>query len=128
MNSQRERFRNYATSEIKLFETSRRMIYAQVFTVTAAFILFVSYLIWIYPSIPEIIPIHFDINWTPNRWAHKSELFIVAGIAAIFPAINTILVLKFGRYGKELMIFLGVIFLLAITLFFGIIYTIKSMI
>ncbi len=69
-----------------------------------------------------------DNNWNPNRWAHKSELFIIASVAAIFSVINTILALKFGRYGKELIIFLGVVFILVIALFFGIVYLTQSVI
>ena len=81
-----------------------------------------------YPSLPEVIPVNFDINWNPNRWGHKSELFLIAGIAAIFPIINTVLALKFGRSGKELMLFLGAVFVLVIVLFFGIVYFTQSVI
>jgi hypothetical protein len=64
----------------------------------------------------------------PNRWGHKSELFFIAGIAAIFPVINTIFVLKFGKYGKTLTIFLGIIFILLMALFLAIIYFTQSII
>jgi uncharacterized membrane protein len=104
------------------------MVYGQVLAVATAFTFFLGYLLWIYPSLPEIIPIHFDLNWNPNRWAHKSELFIIAGVAAIFPVINTILTVKFGRYAKELLIFLGVVFIFIIALFFGIVYVTQSFI
>ena len=106
----------------------QKVVYLQVVSVTAAFFVFLGYLLWIYPSLPEIIPVHFDFNWNPNRWAHKSELFIIAGIAAIFPAINTSVVLKFGKYGKELVIFLGIIFIAIMALFVGIIYFTQTMI
>ena len=94
----------------------------------AAFFVFLGYLLWIYPSLPEVIPVHFDFNWNPNRWRHKSELYLLAGVAAIFPVINTILALKFGKYGKELMIFLGIVFISMIALFFGIINFIQNII
>jgi len=71
---------------------------------------------------------HFDLNWNPNRWAHKSELFLLGGVAAIFPVINTILVIKFGKYGKGLTIFLGMTFILVMILFFGIVYFIQNII
>ena len=87
-----------------------------------------QYLLWIYPTLPETIPVHFDINMVPNRWGHKSELFIIAGIAAIFPTINSILVLKFGKYGKTLTIFLGVIFIMLMVLFIGLVYITQSMV
>jgi hypothetical protein len=128
INAWKSKFGTASLSEVEKFETSRKVVYAQVLAVAAAFVVFLSYLLWIYPSLPEIIPVHFDINWNPNRWGHKSELFIVAGIAAVFPIINTVLSLKFGRYGKELMIFLGVIFIFIIALFFGIVYFTQSVI
>ncbi|MBI2938328.1 MAG: DUF1648 domain-containing protein [Thaumarchaeota archaeon] len=87
-----------------------------------------GYVLWIYPSLPDIIPVHFGFDWKPNRWGHKSELFILAGIAAFFPILNTVLALKFGRYGKELTLFLGIIFILVIALFFGIVYFTQSVI
>jgi uncharacterized membrane protein len=108
-------------------ETSRKMVYTQVVLVAAAYTVFLIYLLRIYPSLPEIIPVHFDLNWNPNRWAHKSELFIIAGVAAIFPGINTILTLKYGRYGKELTVFLGAIFIFVIALFFGIVHMTQSL-
>lgn len=126
INAWRNSFGTGGPSEVKAFGTTRKMVYGQVLEVATAFTVFLGYLLWIYPSLPEIIPVHFDLNWNPNRWAHKSELFIVAGVAAIFPVINTILTVKFGRYAKELLIFLGVVFIFVIALFFGIIYVTQS--
>jgi len=128
INAQKGRFGKSIPSEIEKFEGSKRAIYIQVIAVAFAFLVFLGYLLWLYPSLPEIIPLHFDFNWNPNRWGHKSELFIIAGVAAIFPVINTVLAIKFGRYGRELLIFLGVVFILIITLFFGIVYYTQSMI
>ncbi|MCW4020643.1 MAG: DUF1648 domain-containing protein [Candidatus Bathyarchaeota archaeon] len=91
-----------------------------------AFALFLGYLLQIYPTLPEVIPVHFDINWNPNRWAHKSELFIIGGIAAAFPVINAVIALKFGKHEKELTVFLGAIFILVTALFFVIINTILT--
>ena len=128
MDSRKASFGTSSPSEVKGFETSSRLVYVQVAVVTAAFFVFLGYLLWIYPSLPEIIPVHFDLNWNPNRWAHKSELFIIAGVAAIFPVINAILALKFGRYGRELLILLGVIFTSVIALFFWIVYFTHSIV
>jgi hypothetical protein len=128
INSLKSRFGTSHPSEVKGFETSARLVYLQVATVAATFFIFLGYLVLIYPLLPEYIPLHFDFNLNPNRWGHKSELFIIAGIAAIFPIINTILALKFGKYGKELLIFLGVVFTLIIALFFGIVYFTQSII
>jgi hypothetical protein len=128
INAWKSRFVKDSPSEVKIFETTRKIIYTQVLAVATAFTVFLGYLLWIYPSLPEVIPVHFDFNWNPNRWAHKSELFILVGIAAIFPILNTILTIKFGRYSKGLLIFLGIIFIFVIALFFGIIYVIQSFI
>jgi len=128
INTWKNKFGTANQSEVETFEVSRKAVYTQVFAVAAAFIVFMGYLLWIYPSLPEIIPVHFDINWNTNRWAHKSELFILAGVAAIFPILNTVLTIKFGRHGKELTIFLGVIFILVIALFFGIVYFIQTLV
>ena len=122
MDSRKTSFGMSSLSEVKGFKTSSRLVYVQVVVVASAFFVFLGYLLWIYPSLPEIIPVHFDLNLNPNRWAHKSELFIIAGVAAIFPITNTFLSLRFGRYGKELVLFLGVIFTSVIALFFWIVY------
>ena len=128
IDSWKSRFGTASPIEAGRFETSTRVVYIQVVAVAAAFAVFLGYLLWIYPSLPEVIPVHFDFNWNPNRWAHKSELLLIAGVAAIFHAVNTVLALKFGRYGKGLMIFLGVIFVSVIALFFGIVYFTQSVV
>jgi uncharacterized membrane protein len=128
INAWKSKFGTASLSEVEKFETSRKIVYAQVLAVAAAFTVFLTYLLWIYPSLPEIIPINFDINWNPNRWAHKSELFIITGIGAVFPIINTAVALKFGRYGKGLMLFVGAVFIFIIALFFGIVYFTQSFI
>jgi len=128
INAWKSKFGTASLSEVETFETSGKVVYTQVLAVAAAFVVFLGYLLWIYPSLPEIIPVHFDINWNPNRWAHKSELFIIAGVAAVFPIINAILTIKYGRYGKGLVIFLGVVFIFVIALFFGIVYFTQSLV
>lgn len=126
LDSRKRRFDT--TKFVEDFGPSMRTVYLQVASVAAAFFVFLGYLLWIYPQLPEIIPVHFDFNLIPNRWGHKSELFLIAGIAAIFPIINSILVLKFGKYAKSMMIFLGLIFISVIFLFFGIVYFTQSLI
>lgn len=128
INTWKNKFGTTNQSEVKKLEISKKAVYIQVFAVAAAFIFFMGYLLWIYPSLPETIPIHFDINWNTNRWGHKSELFILAGVAAIFPILNAVLTIKFGRHGKELTVFLGIIFILVISLFFGIVYFIQTIV
>jgi len=126
LNKQKCRFGT--SSEVKVSASTRRLVYLQIVSVAGAFFVFLGYLLWIYPTLPEIIPVHFDLNMIPNRWGHKSELFLIGGIAAIFPIINTILVLKFGKYGKILTIFLGIIFILLMVLFLGMVYFTQSII
>jgi len=128
INIRRNLYGTASPSDIRLFETSKKTIYVQILTVAGVYLVFLGYFLSVYPLLPEVIPVHFDLNWNPNRWAHKSELFLMAGIAAIFPLINTILTLKFGKYSKGLIIFLGTIFIFVIALFLAIINTIYVMI
>jgi len=126
LNTQRDRFEKSST--IKGYDQSTKLIYIQIASVATAFFIFLGYVFWIYPQLPESIPVHFDLNLIPNRWGHKSELFIIVSLAAIFPIINTIFVLKFGKYGKTMMIFIGIIFIAVITLFFSIVYFTQNII
>ena len=126
LNNKRNKF--VTSNKVEDFGQSTRLVYVQVASVATAFFVFLGYLLCIYPQLPEIIPVHFNLNLIPNRWGHKSELFFIAGVAAIFPLINSILVLKFGKYVKTLMIFLGIIFILFMALFFGIVYFTQSII
>jgi len=126
LNNQNKKFGT--STNVKDIVQSKRLVYFQVASVTTAFLIFLGYLFWIYPTLPEIIPVHFDLNMIPNRWGNKSELFLIAGIAAIFPIINSILVLKFGKYAKTLTIFLGIIFISLMVLFFGIVNFTQSII
>lgn len=123
MNARIRRSLEPSSDEIGLFETSKKAVYAQVLVVCLAYLLLVAYVLTVYPSLPEVIPVHFDFNWNPNRWAHKTELFIITGVAAMFPAVNAILALKFGKYGKHILFFFGAIFVATIALFFGAIQT-----
>jgi hypothetical protein len=50
----------------------------------------------------------------------------MAALAAVFPAVNGGLLLKFGKYEKSLLIFLGIIFVLVEASFFSIIYVIQG--
>ena len=128
LESKNVRFGTLSPNEVEGFEASKRYIYLQIAIVAAAFLAFLGYVLWIYHSLPDIIPVHFDLNWNPNRWAHKSELFLMVGIAGIFPVINTVLAAKYGRFGKELTLFLGVVFTLVMALFFWIVFFIQSVV
>jgi hypothetical protein len=125
LNTKRDQFGT--ATEAQALDKSKRFVYLQVAAVAGAFFVFLGYLFWIYPTLPEIIPVHFDLNMVPNRWGNKSELFLIAGIAAIFPILNSVLVLKFGKYAKTMTIFLGIIFILLMALFFGIVYFTQSL-
>lgn len=120
LNMRKNQFPTLKPEQIK--PVSNRIVYLQVLSVTIAYLAFLGYLLWIYPTLPETIPVHFDFSMNPTRWGHKSELFIIASIAAIFPILNAILALKFGKYEKGLTIFLGIVFIATIALFFGIVY------
>jgi hypothetical protein len=102
----------YATSK-----EDRRITYIQVAVVALAWLILTTFVAVIYPSLPEIIPVHFGFDGKPNRWGNKIELLILVGIAALFPALNTLFTLKFGRYNRRLSIFLTTAFLLVMGLF-----------
>lgn len=127
INEVRSRFDVVTNKDIKVFESlSRKLVYAQIAVVTVGFFLFLAYFLLVYPSLPEIVPVHFSFNWTPDRWSHKSELLIMAGLAGLFPTLNAVLGLKFGKYSKGLVIFLGAVFVLVEALFFSIIQAIQG--
>ena len=127
LNAKRSLFGGAKPSEMQLPKTSNKTVYVQVLAVIVLYLVFLGYFLTIYPMLPEIVPVHFDINWNPNRWAHKSELFIMAGVAAAFPLINTFLAIKFRKYGRNLIIFLGIIFTLVTALFLVIVSIIYTM-
>lgn len=95
----------------------KRTTYLQIVVVAAAWVALVSWVTSIYPGLPEIIPVHFGFNGVPNRYGSKFELIILAAVSALFPALNTIFTLKYGKYNKGLSVFLTIIFLLAVCLF-----------
>ncbi len=97
--------------------SDRKLIYVQVGVVALAWLAFVYYVASIYPGLPEIIPVHFGLDGVPNRYGSKLELFVLVGISALFPTLNTVFVVKSGKYNKGLTVFLSAIFLLAVGLF-----------
>jgi hypothetical protein len=126
LNTKRNQFGT--ATQVQALDSSKRFVYLQVAAVSGAFFVFLGYLLWIYPTLPEIIPVHFDLNMVPNRWGNKSELFLIAGIAAIFPLLNSVLVIKFGKYSKTITAFLGIVFVILMLLFLGIVYFTQSLI
>lgn len=121
INIHRGSFGQMKTGDLGMLGTPRKALYIQVITVSIAYLAFLGYILWIYPSLPEVIPVHFGLNWKPDRWGHKSEIFAVAGIAAIFPILNAFLTLKFGRYDRTLSTILSIIFTLVTVMFFAIV-------
>lgn len=101
--------------------THNKLAYSQVVLVIVAYIALIAYVFYVYPTLPAVIPVHFGLYGNPNRWAPKSELFFILLLAAIFPVLNTFLTLKFGKHEKFITLFLGITFVLTITLFFGVI-------
>ena len=94
-----------------------RLAYTQIITVLIAWLALVYYVASIYPGLPEIIPVHFGLNGVPNRYGNKMEMIILVIVAALFPTLNTIFVVKFRKYNKRLTLFLSVVFLLTVCLF-----------
>ncbi len=99
-----------------------RLVYLQVTAVTVMYIAYLAYFIWVYVSLPQIVPLHYGFNGVPNRFGDKSELLWIAGIAGVFPVINAVLSLKFGKHERGFVIMLGAIFIAVIATFFAITY------
>ncbi len=95
----------------------RRLATAQVVVVAIAWLTLTAYVAYIYPGLPDVIPVHFGFNGVPNRYGSKVEMLFLVVLSALFPVLNTVFALKFGKYNKGLTVFLGVVFLLAIGLF-----------
>jgi hypothetical protein len=76
-----------------------------------------GYFFWVYVSLPQVVPVHFGFDGVANRWADKSELLWLTGVAAIFPIINAVLSLKYGKYERGMLLLLGVIFTVILAVF-----------
>ncbi len=120
-------FSSQTKQEITIqMQAQKKLAYFQVAAVTIAYLVFLGYFFWVYASLPQTVPVHFGFDGIANRWADKSELLWVAGIAAVFPAINAVLTLKFGKYERWMVILLGAIFVVTIAVFVYAINTIVT--
>jgi uncharacterized membrane protein len=108
-------------------QTSPKLVYTQVLMVTAVYCIFLGYFFIVYTALPQIIPMQFDFSGVVTRFADKTELLWIAGIPIIFPIINAIIALKFGKYSRNLLILLGVTFITIIAEFVPILYAIASL-
>jgi hypothetical protein len=113
----RAEFADPTVTEVEESRLDRRLAYAQVGVVAIAWLVLVLYVASIYHGLPEIIPVHFGLDGVPNRYGSKAELLILVAISALFPSLNTVFALRFGKYNKLLTLFLTAVFLLAIGLF-----------
>ena len=104
----------------------KKYLYVQILSVALVYAVFIGYFFWVYASLPQIVPVHFGFDGVANRWADKSELLWLAGIACAFPVINTILSVKFGKHERGLLFLLGAIFIVSIALFFYALNTIVA--
>jgi hypothetical protein len=117
-------FNRQSTREIsELKQSQKRLAYLQVLAVSLAYVAFLGYFFWVYVSLPQVVPVHFGFDGVANRWADKSELLWLTGIAAIFPIINAVLSLKYGKYERGMLLLLGVIFIVILAVF---IFTLNS--
>jgi uncharacterized membrane protein len=84
----------------------------------------VAYLLYIFPTMPATVPVHFGINGTPDRYGSKSEFligpFVLMGMSFLvylllkfLPAIDP---KKFVKYGEPTFnkMALGIVVLMAI--------------
>lgn len=105
------------TAEVIEPSLDRRLAITQVAVIAVAWLALVSYVLSIYPGLPEIIPVHFGLDGAPNRYGSKVELLILVAVSAIFPSLNTVFTIRYGKYDRGLTLFLSVVFLLAVGLF-----------
>ena len=104
-------------AEVEPPRLDRRLATVQVAVVTIAWLALVAYVASFYPGLPEVIPVHFGLDGAPNRYGSKVEMLILVAFSAIFPAMNAVFALKFGKYNKGLTTFLSAVFLFAVGLF-----------
>jgi immunity protein, SdpI family len=75
-----------------------------------------AYLIYVYPTLPSTVPVHFGLNGTPDRYGSKTEFliapFILAGVSVFvyllmkfLPAIDP---KKYVQYGEPVFQKIGV--------------------
>jgi hypothetical protein len=119
-------FSSTVTVAPEAYGVSRRFVLGQVAVVMAAWMLLAAYVATIYGGLPEIIPVHWGFDGRVNRYGGKVEVLWLLGVSTIFPVMNTILTLKFGKYDKGLPIILGIAFLFALAIFGLIFWTIAS--
>jgi hypothetical protein len=99
-------------------QTAKKYLYTQILSVALVYAVFLGYFFWVYASLPQIVPVHFGFDGIADRWAEKSELLWLAGIACVFPIINAVLSVKFGKHERGLLFLLGTIFVVSVALFF----------
>ncbi len=127
INEVRNGFGKIDLNLIKREEQSvKRYLYAQILSVSLIYAVFLGYFFWVYASLPQIVPVHFGFDGIANRWADKSELLWLAGIACAFPVINAVLSIKFGKHELGMLSILGIIFAIAVSLFFYALNTIAA--
>ncbi len=95
----------------------RRLAYTQVAVVAIAWLVLIYYVASVYSGLPDIIPVHFGLDGVPNRYGSKVELIVLVAVSALFPSLNTVFAIKYGKYINGLTLFLSVVFLLAVGLF-----------
>ncbi len=95
----------------------RKLAYIQIAVVATAWLALALWVVYLYPGLPATIPVHFGLNGVPNRYGSKAELLVLVAVSGLFPSLNAVFALKFGRYSRGLTMFLGVVFLMAVGLF-----------
>lgn len=107
-------------------QSVKKYLYGQILSVALVYAVFLGFFFWVYVSLPQIVPVHFGFDGVANRWADKSELLWLAGVACVLPVINALLSVKFGKHERGMLFLLGVIFIISVTLFFYALNTIVA--
>ncbi len=70
----------------------------------ALLIAFSSALFYVYGLLPEVVPVHYGLNWVPDRWEAKSEL---VALQLVFLALGCALLAIFAALHSKMREFLG---------------------
>ena len=83
------------------------------------------YLLFTYNSLPQSVPMHYDLNGAVNRYGDKSEFFIILGLPVLvylllkfLPAIDPKKKVKYSEASFQKLALGMVVFLSAITIIF----------
>lgn len=106
---------------------SNNVFYVQVGVVVLAYLILWVCSLYMYPGLPELIPKHFDMSFTPDAWCDRSGFWLLPGIAIIFPVLHGLIIYVAVRQGYKSRVypFLTVLFVFILLFFTVLQYLIR---